>query len=131
MDLLNIIISSVCALLGALGGGGVLYWKQNKMLKQQEAKQAEHSTQHAYVEEWKELYQKKEERVNILEEKLDDMRQKKNKSDERITQLQLENERLQWAKCTVNGCNKRQPPHYYDGDGNEVLPKQCSHCQQQ
>lgn len=127
MDWISVLISGAVGLVGALGGGGLLFWRQNKNIKHQEAKQAEHETQHAYVEEWKELYQKKEERVNILEEKLDKVRHERNEAVAKTAELKLENERLQWSKCTVNGCKKRQPPHYYDGDGNEVLP-QCEHC---
>lgn len=126
MEWLNILISGVVSLLTVIGGGSIFYVRSTRKTKEQEAIQAEQATQHAYVEEWKELYERKERKVEVLDGKLDEMRAKKNELEQTIAALRLENERLQWAKCTVNGCDNRQPPHYYDAKGNEVLP-QCEH----
>ncbi len=127
MEWINIIFTCVMSLLSALGGAGLIFWRQTKRMKEAEAERAEQKTQHAYVEEWKELYNKKEARVNTLEEKLDKMRKERDDGRAENMKITLENQRLQFDKCTVNHCNKRQPPHYYDGTGNEVMP-QCPTC---
>lgn len=124
------ILSSLGTFVATIAGCGILFYRQNKRIKAAEASNAEQATQHAYVMEWKALYEKKEERVDVLEAKLDKVRSDLREERMSNNSLRLENEKLKWAKCTVNGCKNRKPPHYYDMDGNEVLAP-CENCKQQ
>lgn len=127
---INVIVSGICAILGALGGSvgtSIIFYKQTQRTKDAEADKAEVATQHEYVKEWKELYEKKEAKVNELDAKIDDMRKELRAEQMKNNLLELEKEKLTWSKCTVNGCKNRQPPHYYDTQGNEVAVS-CEHC---
>lgn len=127
MEWVNIVVTAAIALLSALGGAGLIFWRQTKRMKEAEAERAEVATQHEYVKEWKELYEKKEAKVNELDAKIDDLRKELRAEQMKNNLLELEKEKLKWAKCTVNGCKNRQPPHYYDTQGNEVAVS-CEHC---
>lgn len=67
MEWINIIVSAVCALLGALGGGSVFYFQQNKRLKAAEAQRAEviahNEAENSEVERWRGLADRAEENL--------------------------------------------------------------------
>jgi hypothetical protein len=67
MEWINIIVSAVCALLGALGGGSVFYFQQNKRLKAAEAQRAEviahNEAENSEVERWKGISDRAEEQL--------------------------------------------------------------------
>ena len=64
MEWINIIVSAVCALAGALGGGSLLFYKTNKQLKKVEVV-------HSQADEWKRLYEESEDERKALSEKVD------------------------------------------------------------
>lgn len=67
MEWINIIVSAVCALLGALGGGSVFYFQQNRRLKAAEAQHAEviahNEAENSEVERWSELADRADEQL--------------------------------------------------------------------
>lgn len=67
MEWINVIVSAVCALLGALGGGSVFYFQQNKRLKAAEAQRAEviahNEAENSEVERWKGISDRTEEQL--------------------------------------------------------------------
>lgn len=72
MEWINIIVSAVCALLGALGGGSVFYFQQNKRLKAAEAQRAEviahNEAENSEVERWRGLADRSEEQLKQARE---------------------------------------------------------------
>ena len=72
MEWINIIVSAVCALLGALGGGSVFYFQQNKRLKAAEAQRAgviaHNEAENSEVERWRGLADRSEEQLKQASE---------------------------------------------------------------
>ena len=114
--------------VGVIGGTfGIIYWRENKALLQQnvKAKSAEVSDKLVDVElkeaeEWRRLYEEerarnteKSQRLKSLYAERDDLKEKLNGANFRVQQLS-------WYHCTVNGCHHRRPPHIFDKNGNEI-----------
>ena len=72
MEWINIIVSAVCALLGALGGGSVFYFQQNRRLKAAEAQHTEviahNEAENSEVERWRGLADRSEEQLKQARE---------------------------------------------------------------
>lgn len=138
MDLATI-LTAIGSFLLAMSGSGILFWKQSKRLKEIEARKGESELQSAQAQEWKELYERRDARVHILDDKVDNQYaqihelQKENdslsSSVERLKgeieiqkgRYELEISKLIYDKCVVRGCTKRIPPHWTDNNGNEVV----------
>ena len=75
-----------------------------------EARKAEAENITMYASEWKELYEKKEKRVNELEAKAEEDRKRIRELQEKNTELKLENLTLKFMQCKVDECDRRQPP---------------------
>lgn len=110
------IIQSVTPVLTLLLGS-FLFYESKKRKAAAEAKKAEEENITAYAAEWKELYEKKEKRVEQLDNKIDDLyrqlddyRSKIRDLKEERAKLQMENMKLNYHRCDVKGCIKRQPP---------------------
>ena len=71
-------------------------------------------------DEWQELYGEQRDRVKEAREECMRLRLLKEESMNKANKLELENQQLEWFRCTVNNCKMRKPPHLYDADGNEV-----------
>ena len=113
MEWINIIVSAVCALAGALGGGSLLFYKTNKQLKKVEVV-------HSQADEWKRLYEESEDERKVLSEKVDKLYKEQHTDRNTINRLELEVQKLNWYRCTINGCKNRRPPHVYNSDGVEL-----------
>ncbi len=114
MDYLTIIVSAFCSIVGALSGGGIIYYRQNRRMKEVEvdAKQSD---------EWKRLYEKSDEDSREKDRKLDalytERQQMYNQLIERdrtIARKDITIERLRFTRCDVNGCRRRRPPREYE-----------------
>lgn len=94
MEWINVIVSAVCALLGALGGGSVFYFQQNKRLKAAEAQHAEviahNEAENSEVERWKGISDRTEEQLKEARRHI----QTKNEQVDRLykRQHELEND---------------------------------------
>lgn len=113
--------------LGSLltgGGLGVLsylfFFDSKKRTENAKAKQSEAEARRmeeenitSYAEEWKMLYEKKEERVLKLERQAEDDRQRIRELTEKNLQLSLDLQKANFMKCEVRGCQSRQPPTGY------------------
>lgn len=117
------IINALGSLLTG-GGLGVLtflfFFDSRKRTEAAKAKQAEAEAKKieednitSYAEEWKALYEKKEQRVLKLEAQAEDDRKRIRELTEKNMQLSLELQKTNFMKCEVKGCDKRQPPTGY------------------
>ena len=82
-------------------------------LAEAEARKAEEANITSYAAEWKELYERKEQRVTQLEAKADDNRRRIRELQEKNLQLSLDLQAAKFLKCEVKGCKDRQPPTGY------------------
>jgi len=82
-------------------------------LAEAEARKAEEANITSYAAEWKELYERKEQRVTQLEAKADDDRRRIRELQEKNLQLSLDLQAAKFLKCEVKGCKDRQPPTGY------------------
>lgn len=108
------IISALTTLLGILlGGGGVLFWKQDKRAKEieNEAHQSD---------EWCKLYERSEQDSRDKDAKIDamyaekkELRQELDRKCEEITELKLKNKELEYQKCQKFECTRRLPPRFF------------------
>lgn len=109
------IISALTTLLGILlGGGGVLFWKQNKRAKEieNEAHQSD---------EWRKLYERSEQDSRDKSDKIDRLYDEKKELRERFetlmaecAELKIQNKELEYQKCQRFECLKRCPPRFYN-----------------
>jgi len=120
MEWINLIVGSICSLVGAFTGGGILFFKYNKQLKQQEVIRNQ-------ADEWKRLYEEADEErkskdavIAKKDEKIDELYKERNAESRGRMNAEMEVQRLRWYHCTVSGCTKRRPPHVFDTQGNEL-----------
>ena len=109
------IISALTTLLGILlGGGGVLFWKQDKRAKEieNEAHQSD---------EWRKLYERSEQDSRDKSDKIDRLYDEKKELRERFetlmaecAELKIQNKELEYQKCERFECLKRCPPRFYN-----------------
>ena len=103
--------------MGAFGGGSILYFRQNKKLKEMEVV-------HTQSDEWQELYNDLKEEKKRLNCKVDELYKERNSMVEEKQQLQLKVQQLCWYRCEVEHCQKRKPPHVYSAQGDEMSATQ-------
>lgn len=121
MDWINVIITAIATLLGAVGGGSVLYFRQNKREK-------DISNELREADEWEKLYREKEAKCDAKDAKIDELRRHINSLQEErikllsergtevqslnceIARLRTEMVECNWYRCEVCGCTKRRPP---------------------
>lgn len=115
MTELIIAFSSVITLI--LGGGGILFYKQSKRLKRAEAEAAEKAVitkdlenQKSTNDEWIRLYKETKEELITTRAKNAELQNKLQKAVEVEGHQRLVINDLEWSRCVVNGCLKRQPP---------------------
>lgn len=109
------IISALTTVLGILlGGGGVLFWKQDKRAKEieNEAHQSD---------EWRKLYERSEQDSRDKSDKIDRLYDEKKELRERFetlmaecAELKIQNKELEYQKCQRFECLKRCPPRFYN-----------------
>lgn len=109
------IISALTTVLGILlGGGGVLFWKQDKRAKEieNEAHQSD---------EWRKLYERSEQDSRDKSDKIDSLYDEKKELRERFetlmaecAELKIQNKELEYQKCQRFECLKRCPPRFYN-----------------
>lgn len=90
MEWINIIVTAVCSLLAAIGGGSVIYYKQNRALKSAEvvSKNVENETK--AIDNWQELYQEVKQENLRLSNKIDELYKQQHALMQRVFDLQNE-----------------------------------------
>lgn len=118
-ELFNIIGGIVTTILLPLLGV-FMFHDQKKRKEEASARKAEADNITSYAAEWKELYEKKEAKVQELDAKIDSLYVKINEERERNrelmeknTALEVEKQKLEVKRCDVRGCTQRQPPSDY------------------
>ena len=119
MTELIIAFSSLIAVI--LGTGGVLFHKQNKRLKAAEAEAAEKAViakdlenQKTASDEWIRLYNETKDELNDCRKKISELQNKLYMAIEVEAQQRLVINDLEWSRCVLNGCSKRQPPRNFE-----------------
>lgn len=118
-ELFNVIGGIVTTILLPLLGV-FMFYDQKKRKEEAAARKAEADNITSYAAEWKELYEKKENKVHELDAKIDRLYVEKNEDRQRIrelmeknTELELKNQMLEVMKCKKRGCTDREPPSDY------------------
>lgn len=117
----EIIIALTGLIAAFLGGGGILFYKQNKRLHVAEAASAEKNVltkdlenQKSTNDEWFRIYNETKLELVELRKKNNDLRNKLQMSVEIECEQRLAINDLIWAKCIVNECPHRKPPRNLD-----------------
>lgn len=123
MNTLTILCSAAAALIGALGGGGIFFIRENKRDKRLDIELKE-------ADAWRELYNEQKRRGDEKSERLreryayeDGLKSQLVEKDKVIAQKDMQIERLEWYRCINNNCDKRNPKRRFDLDGNG-----CDNC---
>ena len=124
MNWLEVIVQVVVTLAGVVGGSfGIIYWRENKRLKQEEVEGKKIENELKQAEAWQKLFEEEHENsIKKLVEKSERLRGLYAERDglkEEVNKLTFKVQQLQWFHCTVNGCHRRRPPHVFDDEGNE------------
>jgi len=117
---INILVNVVTL----FGGGSLLFFTFNRKLKALEVKEKEVEVVHSQADEWKRLYEESERERKCVADEYEKLKTKHEEDIREIGKLTLNVEKLTWYRCTVQGCQKRRPPHVFDMDGNELEQKQ-------
>lgn len=117
MDIPNIVVTIITGLFGMISGGGILYFRQEKKLKEVEAKRQEAEVREMESAEWKKLYdeskedsRQKQNTIDTLTEDRDRWRTESANRDVIIIQKEMEIQRLTFFKCDLLECTNRRPP---------------------
>lgn len=120
MEWLNVIVGAVCGIVGALGGGTLLHFRQTR-------KQKEIDNELKEAEEWESLYREKKEECASKDSKIDELRRdinnlregkltlvEENARGTQVLQADIFNLRLKLAeadfyRCEIHGCKARIP----------------------
>lgn len=95
MNWINTIITAVCSLLAAFGGGSIIYVRQNRAmketeikLKEQEIKAQEQTHETNEIMQWKELYQEVKSENKRLSDKIDELYRQQHSLMKQVFELQ-------------------------------------------
>lgn len=98
------IVAIISAIGGTLiGGGGVLFYKQNKNAKIIE-------NESALVKEWEKLYNEEKTKREVNSDKLEQLSVEVAKLRAEVEMLKADKSNLQYYKCVNVECEKRNPP---------------------
>lgn len=113
----EIIIALTGLIAALLGGGGVLFYKQNKRLRAAEAAAMEKDVltkdlenQKTTNDEWIRIYNETKSELTAAREKINTLQNKLQLAIEIEGQQRLVINDLTWTKCVVNECQHRKPP---------------------
>ncbi len=126
MDFLNILVTNIVSLVIGLGSG-VLFYRSRSRKESAEATTSEHSAESVAIEnmresavEWRDIAESREKKINEKEKKIDALyREKRGYRDEiyslqqKVNNLELEKQALQFRSCSIRGCATRKPQTGY------------------
>lgn len=107
--MVDIILNSIITIAGLITGGGILFYRQNKISKkiENESRQSE---------EWRKLYdnsrkeeQMKENEINMLTDKITGLYNELTDTRSRVSKLELAADLNKIYICKTKNCEKRDP----------------------
>lgn len=98
---MDVIVGALCSLIAVLGGGGIIYHRQTKKMKDMEVI-------HTQSDEWKRLYEESEDERKTLNNKIDELYKEQHELRRKMLMLEVEVKRLLPYTCTRLDCNQRQ-----------------------
>lgn len=104
MEWINVIVTAVCSLLAAIGGGSVIYYKQNRALKSAEVAEKEVQNETRAIDNWQELYQEVKQENLRLSNKIDELYKQQHSLMQRVFDLQNE---VKIHSCLRLDCKER------------------------
>lgn len=117
LKMTEIIIALTGLIAALLGGGGILFYKQNKRLRAAEAAAMEKDVltkdlenQKSTNDEWIRIYNETKSELTAAREKINTLQNKLQVAIEIEGQQRLAINDLTWTKCVVNECPHRKPP---------------------
>lgn len=117
MEAINLIISGVLGIIGAIAAQ-LIFFKQNKKKLQNENQSIELENKSKQAEEWRKLYdeelgenRKKDELISKLYNQVDDERQRRAAAELQLAEQHGRNGYLSVIKCKRFECGDRIPPY--------------------
>lgn len=108
--MMDVIINNIIALVGMITGGGILFYRQNKIGKKID-------NESRLSEEWRKLYdnsrkeeQVKENEINMLTDKITGLCNELTDTRGRVSKLELAADLNKIYICKTKNCEKRDPP---------------------
>ena len=97
-----------------VGGGGVLFYRQNKRMKVLEGNSKSIENDAMISDGWQEYAEEMKTQYATLKEKYEELLKKYENTEIENTKLKLEHQEISWWKCVVRGCSNRRPPREID-----------------
>lgn len=112
LEWVTILSSAFSVVVGALGGGGVMYFRQNKAAKEIENESNQSN-------EWRKLYDEMKGELQSKDSKIDKLYEERKRYDDdiaelrkRITDLEISLKSERYFRCEVQDCKNRKPPRF-------------------
>lgn len=103
IDWQTVIISALSIILTGGGLASIFFFRENKQAKRLE-------NEATASEQWQALYEKSEEKVDSLNQKIEELFKEKEYLRDRLNEATTQNARLELLKCAVLKCLDRKPP---------------------
>lgn len=104
MEWFNIIVTAVCSLIAAVGGGSIIYFKQNRAMKEVEVEVKKQEAESKEIEQWKDLYNEVKSENRRLSEKVDQLYSIQHALQDEVSRLRAT---LTNYTCTRTNCKNR------------------------
>ncbi len=104
MEWLQVIVTAVCSLLAAVGGGSIIYFKQNRAMKEVEVEIKKQESESNEIAQWKELYQEVKVENRRLSDKIDELYKNQHELTNEMVSLRAT---LKEFSCTRKACKDR------------------------
>ncbi len=107
IELLGVITGLLTVILG---GGSVLFYRQNNRMKKLEGNAKSIENDSKISDGWQEYAAEMKKQYDGLKEEYDKLMHAYSEKDMENQHLKLENQEIRWWKCIVTGCPNRKPP---------------------
>lgn len=115
MELVSTIVTIITTLIGLVGGSvGIIFWRENKALKQAEVQNQLVEVELKEADEWNKLYKEQKEKYDAKSAELKTLYAENAKLKDDVNRYKFKIQQLNWFKCCDNLCNKRQPPRNFN-----------------
>lgn len=127
MEWLTVITTAICSLLAAIGGGSIIYFKQNRAMKEVEVELKKQEGESNELHQWQDIAAEKDNQIATLKGEQDKLKGDNEKLNDKISRLYEERNReyddatfYRYALahilsgqfyCEVHGCPNRKPLH--------------------